>query len=149
MLCYMICTVDGSMYVPNGQHGRETCLKIQNKGLADGQELEDWQEYAYVNILKYQKPWRLPAKVVRVQQSRSQSVTWIPLSEALHNMLLYVEDQKREKIQETSMDLNVLVSKLPPTPRTLHHRIQKNHGTRYVLKRQAIPMPDVTRTVRC
>ena len=27
-------------------------------------------------------------------------MTWIPLSEALHNMLLYVEDQKREKEQK-------------------------------------------------
>ena len=32
-----------------------------------------------------------------MQQANSQSVTWIPLSEALHNMLLYIEDRKREK----------------------------------------------------
>ena len=33
-----------------------------------------------------QYSWRLP-----------ESVTWIPLSQALDNMLLYIEDQKREK----------------------------------------------------
>ena len=70
---------------------------IQNIRLAEGQELEDRQEYCYVDILKYELPWKIRAKVAGLQQSGSQSVTWIPLSEALHNMLLYVEDQRREK----------------------------------------------------
>ena len=65
--------------------------------LAEGQELEDWQEYCYVDILKYETPSRIRAKVAGLQQPGSQSVTWIPLSEALDNMLLYVEDQKQEK----------------------------------------------------
>ena len=37
------------------------------------------------------------AKVAGLQQAGSQSLTWIPLSEALDNMLLYIEEQKREK----------------------------------------------------
>ena len=28
-------------------------MKIQNMRLADDQDLEDWQEYCYVDILKY------------------------------------------------------------------------------------------------
>ena len=92
----MICTVDGSIYVLNGQHGTETCLKIQNMPLADTQELKDLQAYAYVDILKYDTPWRIRAKVAELQQSSSQYVTRIPLPEALHNMCLYVVDQKRE-----------------------------------------------------
>ena len=93
----MICVADGSLYVLNGQHGTETCRAIQNMRLEEGKELEDWQEYCYVDILKYETPWRIRAKVAGLQQAGSQSVTWIPLSEALDNMLLYVEDQKREK----------------------------------------------------
>ena len=65
--------------------------------LAEGKELEDWQEYCYVDILKYETPWRIRAKVARLQQAGSQSMTWIPLSDALDNMLLYIEDHKREK----------------------------------------------------
>ena len=65
--------------------------------LAEGKELEDWQEYCYVDIRKYETPWRIRAKVARLQQAGNQSVTWIPLSEALDNMLLYIEDQKRGK----------------------------------------------------
>ena len=65
--------------------------------LAEGKELKDWQEYCYVDILKYETPWRIRAKVAGLHQAGSQSVTWIPLSEALDNMLLYVEDHKREK----------------------------------------------------
>ena len=68
--------------------------------LAEVKELEDWQEYCYVDILKYETPWRIRAKVAGLQQAGSQSVTWIPLSEALDNMLLYIEDQKREKEQQ-------------------------------------------------
>ena len=64
--------------------------------LAEGQELENWQEYCSVDITTYETPWRIRAKVAGLQQSDSQSVTWIPLSEALDNMLLYDEDQKRE-----------------------------------------------------
>ena len=40
---------------------------------------------------------RIRAKVAGLKQAGSQSVTWIQLSEALDNMLLYVEDHKREK----------------------------------------------------
>ena len=88
---------EGSRYVLNGQHRTATCRAIQDMRLAEGKELEDWQEYCYVDILKYEKPWRIQAKVAGLQQAASQSVTCIPLSEALDNMLLYIEDQKREK----------------------------------------------------
>ena len=64
---------------------------------AQGKDLEDWQEYCYVDILNHETPPRIRAKVARLQQAGSQSVTWIPLCEALDNMLLYVNDQKREK----------------------------------------------------
>ena len=37
------------------------------------------------------------SKVAGLQQAGNQSVTWILLSEALDNMLLYIQDQKREK----------------------------------------------------
>ena len=65
--------------------------------LAEDQELEDGQEYCYVDILKYKTPSRIGAKVAGLQQSGSQSVTSIPLSEELHNMLFCAEDQKRDK----------------------------------------------------
>ena len=97
LLGYMICFADGSLYVLNGQHGTETCRKIQELRLAEGKKLEDWQEFCYVDILKYKTPWRMGAKVAGLQQAGSQSVTWIPLSEALDNLLLYIEDKKREK----------------------------------------------------
>ena len=97
LLWYMICFADGSLYFLNGQHGTETCRKIQELRLAEGKELEDWQEFCYVDILKYETPWRIRAKVAGLQQASSQSVTWIPLLEALDNMLLYIEDEKREK----------------------------------------------------
>ena len=97
LLRYMICFAHGPLYVLNGQHGTETCRKIQELRLAEGKELEDWQEFCYVDILKYETPRRIRAKVAGLQQASSQSVTWIPLSEALDNMLLYIEDQKREK----------------------------------------------------
>ena len=97
LLRYMVCFADASPYVLNGQHGTETCRKIQELRLAEGKELEDSQEFCYVDILKYETPWRIRAKVAGLQQAGSQSVTWIPLSEALDNMLLYIEDQKREK----------------------------------------------------
>ena len=90
----MICVADGSLYVLNGQHATETCRKIQEMRLAEGKELEDWQECCYVDILKYETPWRICAKVAGLQQAGSESVTWIPLSKALDNMLLYIEDQK-------------------------------------------------------
>ena len=93
----MICVADGSLYVLNGQHGTETCRKIHEMRLAEGKELEDWQEYCYLDILKYETPRRIRAKVAGLQQADTQSVTWIPLSKALDNMLLYIEDQKREK----------------------------------------------------
>ena len=66
-------------------------------GLAEGKEFEEWQEVWYADILKYQTPWRIRAKVAALQQAGSQSPTWIPVPEALGNMLLYIEDQKREK----------------------------------------------------
>ena len=97
LLRYMLCFADGSLYVLNGQHGTETCRKIQELRLAEGKDLEEWQEFCYVDNLKYETPWRIRAKVAGLQQAGSQSVTWIPLSEALDNMLLYTEDQKREK----------------------------------------------------
>ena len=59
--------------------------------------MEDWQEFCYVDILKYKTPWRIRSKVAGLQQAGSQSVALIPLSEALDSMLLYIEDQKREK----------------------------------------------------
>ena len=92
----MICFGDGSLYVLNGQHGTETCRKIQELRLAEGKELEDLQEFCYVDIVKYETPWQMRAKVAGLQQAGSQSMTWIPLSEALDNMLLYIEHQKQE-----------------------------------------------------
>ena len=97
VLWYMICIVDGLLYVLNGQHGTQTCRAIQNMGPAEGKELEDWQDDCYVYILKYKTPWRIGDKVAGPHPACSQSVTCIPLSEAPDNMLLYVEDQKREK----------------------------------------------------
>ena len=97
LLRYMICFAVGPLYVLNGQHGTETCRKIQELRLAEGKELEEWQEFCYVDILKYETPWRIRAKVAGLPQAGSQSVTWIPLFEALDNMSLYIEDQKREK----------------------------------------------------
>ena len=96
LLWYMFCVADGSLSVLNGQHGTETCRAIQQMRLAEGKELEEWQEFCYIDILKYKTPWRIRAKVAGLQQAGSQSVTWIPLSEALDNMLLYIEDQKQE-----------------------------------------------------
>ena len=93
----MVCFADGSLHVLNSQHGTETCRKIRALRLAEGKELEDWQEFCYIDILKYQTRWRIRTKVAGLQQAGSQSVTWIPLSEALDNMLLYIEVQKREK----------------------------------------------------
>ena len=57
LLRYMVCFADGSLYVLNGQHGTETCRKIQELRLAEGKELEDWQEFCYVDILEYETPW--------------------------------------------------------------------------------------------
>ena len=59
--------------------------------------MEDWQAFCYIDILKYETPWRIRAKVAGLQQAGSQSVTWSPLSKALDNTLLYIEDQKPEK----------------------------------------------------
>ena len=63
MLCYMICVADGSFYVLNGQHSTETCRKIQEMRLAEGKELEHWREYCYVDVLKYELPWRIRSNV--------------------------------------------------------------------------------------
>ena len=65
--------------------------------LAEGKELEDWQEYCYVDIPKFETPWRIQAKVAGLQQAGRQFVTWILLSKEPGNMLLHIEDQKREK----------------------------------------------------
>ena len=100
LLWYVICIADGSLYVLNCQHGTETCRKIQEMQLAEGKQLEDCQEYCYVDILKYKKPWRIWSKVAGFHQAGSQSVTWIPLSEGLDNVLLYLEDEKRKKEPE-------------------------------------------------
>ena len=97
LLWYMICVADGSLYVLNGQRGTETCRTIHQMPLAEGKEFEEWQEFWYADILKYETPWRIRAKVAAWQQAGSQSLTWISLSEALDNTLLYIEDQKREK----------------------------------------------------
>ena len=97
LLWYMICVADGSLYVLRGQHGTETCRKIQEMRLAEGKELEDWKENCSDDIVKYKTPWRIQAKVAGLQQAGSQSLTWIPLPEALDNMLLCIEDQKPEK----------------------------------------------------
>ena len=67
LLWYMICVADGSLYVLNGHHGIETCRAIQRIPLAEGKELEEWQEFCYVDILKYEKPWRIRAKVAGLQ----------------------------------------------------------------------------------
>ena len=72
-------------------------LEDSEMRLADGQELEDWQGYAYIDILKYESLWTIRANVAGLQQSGSHSVKWIPLSDVLHNMLQYAEDQKRAK----------------------------------------------------
>ena len=56
LLWYMICVADGSLYVLNGQHGTEICRAIQDMRLAEGKELEDWQKFCYVDILKYETP---------------------------------------------------------------------------------------------
>ena len=50
LLRYMICFADGSLYVLNGQHGTETCRKIQELRHSEGKELEEWQEFCYVDI---------------------------------------------------------------------------------------------------
>ena len=63
----------------------------------EGKELLHWQEYCNVDNLNFETPWMIQAKVARLQQAGSQSVMLIPLLEALDNMLLYIEDQKREK----------------------------------------------------
>ena len=97
LLWYIICIADDSLYAPNGQHGTEKCRTIQQMQLGEGKDVEDWQEFCYVDILKYETPWGIRAKVAGLQQAGSQSVTWIPLSEAPDNMLLYIEDQKQEK----------------------------------------------------
>ena len=75
LLWYMICVADGSLYVLKGQHGTEICRAIQQMPLAEGKELEEWQEFCYVGILKYETPWRIRAKVAGLQQAGSQSVT--------------------------------------------------------------------------
>ena len=90
LLWYLICVADGSLYVLNGQHGTETCRTIQQLKLKEGKELKDWQEYCYVDILKYETPWRIRAKVAGLEQAGSQSLTWIPLSQALDNMFFYI-----------------------------------------------------------
>ena len=97
LLWYKVCVADGPLYVLNGQHGTETCRTMQQMRPAERKEWADWQEFCYVHILEYETPSSVRAKVAGLQQAGSQSVTWIPLSEALDNMLLYIEDQKREK----------------------------------------------------
>ena len=52
LLWNMIWVADASLYVLNGQHGTETCSTIQQMRHAEGDELEDWQEYCYVDSLK-------------------------------------------------------------------------------------------------
>ena len=48
---------------------------IQDMRLAEGKELQDWQEYCYVDIPKYETPWRIRSKVAGLQHAGSQSAT--------------------------------------------------------------------------
>ena len=47
-------------------------------------------------ILAYATPWRVRAHIGGIRQSGSQDVNRLPLSEALDNVILIVEDQIRE-----------------------------------------------------
>ena len=90
--------------------------------LAEAKELEDWQELCYVEILKYETPWRTRAKVAGLQQAGSQSVTWIPPAGALDNAS------------------KLLLSRMPSTLRFLHRCSWKNQGTHYVLVRHTVTL---------
>ena len=85
----MICAADGSLYVLNGQHRTETGKTVQ--------KAKNWRTGNNIAMLTFSSTkhlWGIRAKVAGLQQSGSHSLTWIPL---LDNMLLYGEDQKREK----------------------------------------------------
>ena len=97
LLRYMICFADGALYVLNGQHGTETSTKIQELRLSEDKELEGWQEFCQLTFSSTKRLGGSGPRLQDLQQAGSQSVTWIPLSEALDNMLLYIEDQKRER----------------------------------------------------
>ena len=146
LLWYMICIADGSPYVLKGQRGAETFRKIKEMRLAEGKELDDWREYCYIDILKYETPWRIRAKVAGLQQAVSQSVTWIPLSEALDNMLLYIEDQKREKETQNPEPFTLLLSRMPSNLRFLHPSRWRNQGTQYVFVRHRVAVREALRT---
>ena len=75
--------------------------------LAEAQELEDWQEHLYVEILKYQTPRRIRAKVAGLQQSGSQSVRWIRLSEEVsegHQKVHAAEAAQKQIVSEAPLD---------------------------------------------
>ena len=146
LLRYMICFADGSTYVLNGQHGTETCRTIQELRLAEGKQLEDWQEFCYVDILKYETPRRIRAQDAGLQPARSQSVTWIPLSEALDNMLMYIEDQKREKSHKISSGSRLLLSRPPSTLRFLHPRSLRRQDTQYEYVYRTVTVREASRT---
>ena len=76
-------------------------------------------------------------------------MTWNPLSKALWNMLLYVEDQKQEKEAQFKISIRskVLLFRLPPTQHLLPPIICNKQGTQYVLVRHAITVRKVSRSV--
>ena len=111
-----------------GHHGAEACRATQSMRQAKGQELEDWQEYCYVDIVKYKKPWRIRAKVAGLQETGSQSVTWIPLSEALDNMLLYIEDHKWEKERKDFERFKTAVVHAPANSAFVAHELLEDPG---------------------
>ena len=108
--------------------------------------MEDWQEFCYVDILKYETPWRIRSKVAGWQQAGSQSVRAIPLFEALDNMLLYMEDQKHGKDHKIPSGLRLLLSRLPSTLRFLHPRLWRKQDTHYVFVYRTVIVREASRT---
>ena len=142
----MICFADGSLYGLNGQHGTETCRKIQELRLAQGKELKDWQEFCYVDILKYETPWRIRSKVAGLQQAGSQSVTWFTLSEALDNVLLYIEDQKREKEPQDFERFKIAVVQAAVNSAFLAPEALEKQDTQYVFVYRRVIVREDLRT---
>ena len=96
--------------------------------LAEGKEMEDLQEFCYVDVLKYKTPLRIRAKGAGLQQAGSQSVTGIPLSEALDSMLVYIEDQKQGKESQDFDGSKLMYSRPPSTLRFLHPSLWRAHS---------------------
>ena len=74
-------------------------------------------------------------------------MTWIPLSEALTNMLLFIEDQKREKEPQYFEQFKTAVVELPSTLRFLQPSRWKNQGTQYVCVRHTVAVREVSRNL--